>query len=142
MEKKKEKVANLAPGMKLAESIANSAGITLMPVGVRLTPMFIAKLSKWGIEEVDIQVDVEEYIPKAKSHSTNTGITALSNTSAEQREFVESVSIDIAETFANAADNPLMLQLRRIVLKKRVADGPNGLLASFRQKAVSGSEKK
>ena len=143
MDKKKVRVANLAPGMKLAENIANSSGITLMPEGVRLTPMFIAKLSKWGIEEVEIQVDADEARSRVGSHITNPGIAAMPNASVEQREFVEAVSMEVAETFANVVDNPLMMQLRKIALKKRVADGPNGLLASFRSKAAgSGSEKR
>lgn len=141
MAKTRVNVSNLNPGMKLAENIANASGITLIPVGVRLTPMFISRLEKWGIEAVDILVEEKE-AKEEVANPASLALAAMPNASTEQREFMEAITAEVAQTFANVRDNPLMMQLRAVAIKKLVANGPNGCLAAIRMDPDAAGDRK
>lgn len=137
MRKAKLEIHKLTPGMKLAENITNDKGVTMMPSGVRLTPLFISRLDKWKIDSVFVHIEeqepaAKEDIPADKSPAAVMSIPDRPNASAEQQEFLKSVIFDVGTWFSNVKDNPLMLQLRSIAVKKLVADGPKGKLKAFR----------
>ena len=136
--------------MKLAEPITNSAGITLMPAGIRLTPMFIARIKKWNIDTLEVLVDkmrtdaVEEIEPRrttAIRPHTPTGVRDRSGAGAggdgalseSQEEFARSVATDVSKIFLNVRQNPLMMQLRAIVIKRLVVKGPDSVVNSLRR---------
>lgn len=143
-------IAQLSPGMKLAEPITNSAGITLMPAGIRLTPMFIIRLKKWNIESVQVLIDApqdkqerqeqpEQPEPRSPTRAVRaaTGSNALS---AEQETFARSVAEEVARCFVNLKDNPLMMQLRNVAIKRLVLHGQNGMLNVMRRRRLANME--
>ena len=138
MLKTKLKISDLTPGMKLGENITNELGVTLMPMGIRLTPMFISRLAKWNVESVMVLVEDQEedeekqLQPSNKKNSTNPLVAAKVDTSVEQQEFIKEVSQEVGIWFSDIKDHPLMMQLRSIALKKLVADGRRGRLRALR----------
>lgn len=126
--------------MKLAESITNAGGITLMPAGIRLTPMFIARIKKWNIEELDVLVErkretnsVRRPSGQAKQSPLAARGGAVDETlTAEQQEFARSVAVDVSRAFVNVKNNPLMMQLRAVAIKRLVMHGPNGIVNVIR----------
>lgn len=127
--------------MKLAEPIANSAGITLMPAGIRLTPMFIVRLKKWNIDTVEV---FAEAAPKGKTEvvaatrAAPKSSTSTAGISAEQGEFARSIASDVSRWFMNVRENPLMMQLRNVVIKRLVAHGKTGMINIMRRPPESG----
>lgn len=127
-------INQITPGMKLAEPITNASGVTLMPAGIRLTPMFVLRLKKWNIETVDVFVEkaaggsvrTNVVRPRPATASTNSGLTA------EQERFARAVATEVSQWFVNVRDNPLMMALRVAAIKRLVAHGPRGLLNLMR----------
>ncbi len=136
MIKRRLNIAQVAPGMKLAEPITNAAGITLMPAGIRLTPMFIIRLKKWNIVMVDVFTDSpaenrsETSVTRVKRRASGTTSATLT---AEQSEFARLVAGDVSKWFVNVRENPLMMQLRNIVIKRLVAHGKTGMINLMRR---------
>ena len=135
MERTKLEIDQITPGMKLAEPITNASGITLMPAGIRLTPMFIARLKKWNVSTIEVFVepnrdhsDDEDGKRPRRSSSTTTAVF-----SAEQEEFARAVVSEVSRWFVNVRDNQLMMQLWGVVTKRLIAHGKNGLLNVMRQ---------
>ncbi len=133
---------NLVPGMRLAEKITNSSGITVIPSGVRLTPLFINRLAKWGIESVEISIDettvTEKSVALKHGTTTNIAINTKTGNSVQLQEFVRDITSEITTRFKNLANDELMMRLRSIALKKLVSDGPNGKLNRLRNGSFSG----
>ena len=129
MEKVRLGIAQIAPGMKLAEAITNASGVTLMPAGIRLTPMFIARIRKWNIETLEVLVE------KKRSSTTTMASLPVQQTpgqkqareqalTAEQEEFARATALEISRPFVNVKDNPVMMQLRAAVIRRLVQLGP------------------
>lgn len=133
--KTKLNVAQIKAGMRLAEPITNSSGVTLMPAGIRLTPMFISRIKKWNIESLDVLVEEER--PPASAAKPVVRPTLDSSMSAEQEEFVRSVAAEVSKRFLNVKDDPLMMELRIIAVKKLIAHGPTGFLNRLRRNAAA-----
>ncbi len=130
-------VSEVTPNMKLAEPIVNASGMTMIPRGVRLTPIFISRLVKWGIVEVEILV--EDSAGQAQTSTSRRGKSTTTSTSvgggdvgADLIKFVAKIKSEVDEVFSNMSDNPLMLALKTLVIKKLIADGPNGRLDLLR----------
>lgn len=143
----------ITPGMKLGEPITNANGVTLMPSGIRLTPMFIARIRKWNIDFIDVYVDkrpdgaadpltedtpeqpaADDKLPPAPEEGRSARLTAI-RLSGEQQDFARSVALDISRAFVNVKDNPLMMQLRTVVIKRLVMHGPEGVVNRMRRPA-------
>lgn len=140
LEKVRLSVAEITPGMKLAKPITNANGSTLMPAGIRLTPMFIARIKKWNIESLDVLIDEKESQPEATSESARIKAAAARGSgdddeelSEEQLEFARGVAAEVSARFVNVRDNPLMMQLRAVVIKRLVMHGPDGVVNVLRQ---------
>lgn len=149
LEKIRLHIAQITPGMKLAEPITNAGGITLMPAGIRLTPMFIARIKKWNIDTLEVLVDkVRTDQPEESGTRKTTTIKPRGQTSArtrpasgggedalstEEEQFARSVASDVSKAFINVRRDPLMMQLRTIVIKRLVALGPDSVLNSLRR---------
>ncbi len=142
-------ISQVTPGMKLAEPIMNAAGITLMPAGIRLTPMFIARIRKWRIDALDIIVDAargeitDENFPRTRSSGKTTVVISRKRHDRpagddvplpESREqFARAVAAEISRTFVNVRNSPLMMQLRAAVIKRLVRDGPDSAVNVLRR---------
>lgn len=136
MQKLRVGINKLTPGMLLAENIVNEKGVTMMPQGVRLTPMFIRRLEKWGVTTVSVAVERKSEEPGKESPRAPAQpdpAEAAKDTTSEQEAFIMSVVAEVGTWFANVRDNPLMMQLRTVAIKKLIADGPEGKLYQFRQ---------
>lgn len=135
-DKKKIPIDQVSPGMRLAEPIRNSSGVTLMPAGTRLAPMFIDRLKKWYVSEVTVAVeDKSGSTTHLRSGSTSTSIsgryptrTVTSMDGKETDEFSLGIIRDLNRRFANVQDNPLMVILRDIAARKLIALGPDSFL--------------
>lgn len=123
--------------MKLAEPITNASGITLMPAGIRLTPMFILRLKKWNIEAVEVVAEKTRHTTSAKvaqpqARSATTTATANTGMTAEQEQFARAIATEVSRWFVNVRDNPLMMMLRLAAIKRLVAHGPRGMINVMR----------
>jgi hypothetical protein len=141
-------IEQIMPGMKLAEPITNASGVTLMPAGIRLTPMFIARIRKWGIAALDVLVEKRppdtaarraalarknaELAQKQKADGAD-GVDALT---AEQEEFVRATVTEISRPFINVKNSPLMMQLRASAVRGLIAHGKSGVVNILRHPPV------
>lgn len=132
--------------MKLAEPITNASGLTLMPAGIRLTPMFIARLQKWNIEAIDVIADKTD---DARPPAGETTVTPKPRTrnedgeytiTAEQEAFARAIATEISRNFVNVHDNPLMMQLRASAIKRLILHGPDGIINVLRRPQVQMAE--
>ena len=141
MSKKKVATTNLVSGLRLAEKITNSSGITVIPFGVRLTPLFINRLAKWGIDSVDVIVSettvTESSVTLKHGTTTNIAINAKTGNSVALQEFARDVTAEVTLRFKNLQDDELMMRLRSIALKKLIADGPHCKLNRLRTGSYS-----
>ncbi len=132
--------------MKLAEPITNAGGSTLMPAGVRLTPMFLARLKKWNIDSVEVFVEIIHGDPPGDSpvgadgaprprHTTSIRKQRSGDgaTAGAQEQFARSVAAEVARVFTNVRENPLMTQLGNIVIKRLVDKGPDSSITALRR---------
>lgn len=142
----KVEVGQLAPGMRLAEPVHNASGTTLMPAGIRLTPMFIVRLKKWGVTNVTIEVEAKPEPPAASlnpaSMTTLTRQLVESPAGAEASQFARDIAQEVMAWFANIKDDPLMHQLRNIAIKKLIAHGEAGVLNVMRRGRAERAEDK
>lgn len=141
-------INKISPGMKLAEPITNPAGITLMPAGIRLTPMFIARIKKWNVEELDVFVEKTKDTERAVKATTrtikpdSTGADAGNHPgqektlSVEEEKFARSTAIEVSRPFVNLRDNPVMMQLRAAVIRRLIMHGPEGTVNRLRKNAL------
>jgi hypothetical protein len=126
--------------MKLAEPITNAGGITLMPAGIRLTPMFIARIKKWNIDTLEVFADKVGGDAPEENASGKTAILAKSSARRDDgtvseplEQFARAVATDVAKVFVSVRDNPLMMQLRALAIRRLVGAGPNSPINSLRR---------
>lgn len=123
--------------MKLAEPVKNAGGVTLMPAGIRLTPMVIARIKKWNIDALEVFVDKapapEENAAESARTQTRSPAGGGTTVSGAQEQFARAVAGEVAKVFANVRENPLMMQLRSIVIRRIVAKGPRSAVALLRR---------
>jgi hypothetical protein len=142
MEKIRLKVAEITPGMKLAEPIANAGGVTLMPSGIRLTPMFISRIKKWNIDTICVFLDKTKVESHATSVRTSSSSTVHRRKTEDgvvpeaQEQFARAVATEVARIFVDVRDNELMMRLRALVIRRLVAKGPDSSIHSLRRGPV------
>lgn len=134
LDKERLTIDQLAPGMKLAEPITNASGVTLMPAGIRLTPMFIARIRKWNIEALDVLLEkrrpdtaAKRAALASKAAENARGGTPADAPGAQLEEFARRTALEISRPFVNVKNNPLMMQLRASVIKALVLHGAKGV---------------
>ncbi|MCL2001210.1 MAG: hypothetical protein FWG74_07225 [Planctomycetes bacterium] len=142
MEKQRLNMADIMPGMKLAEPVTNRAGITLMPAGIKLTPLFINRLQKWKVEALDVFVEKESRPPSlADRQQNNPESVPRTGLTAEQNDFSRQIAAEISGRFANVQDNPLMLELQKAATKLLIAYGSDSPINSmFRPESAAQAE--
>ncbi|MCC8107890.1 MAG: hypothetical protein LIQ30_02345 [Planctomycetes bacterium] len=127
--------------MKLAEPITNSGGITLMPAGIRLTPMFIARIKKWGIEFLDVIPDKKkENVAAAEPAPTTVRPRTAETIAADQEDFARAVVREISGPFVSVRDNETMMLLRASVLKRLIQHGRHGIVNVLRRYPAESDE--
>lgn len=136
-------LAQVTPGMKLAKAVANAQGVTLMPAGIRLTPMFIARMQKWGLTELDVMV---EEAPEAVQSEAEAAMQQLAashaEASQEKRDFMRRIATEVAQRFTSVEDSPLMQQCRTMFVKKLIDHGPTGIVNRLRHGSLAAGERK
>ncbi|MCD8351631.1 MAG: hypothetical protein LUC93_13570 [Planctomycetaceae bacterium] len=145
MSKVRVRTDQLTPGMKLGEPITNANGVTIMPSGIRLTPMFIARIRKWNIDAIDVLQETKaaatsdageattEVGPEAEAQSSQNTRQLSDRLSNEQADFARTVALEISRTFVNVKNDPLMMQLRTVAIKRLVYHGRNGVVNLMRR---------
>ena len=132
--------------MKLAEPITNASGVTLMPAGIRLTPMFIARIRKWNIDALDVLLEKRRTDTAAARGAMvqKTGQAAQAADPAgegeapvaAQEDFARATALEISRPFVNVKSNSLMMQLRASVIKALVLHGANGVVNILRRSSA------
>jgi hypothetical protein len=140
LEKTRLDISQITAGMRLAEPIGSAGGVTLMPAGIRLTPMFIARIKKWNIGTLEVFVDnmpadaLEEQPAASTRRKTGVRERGDDGSVSEAREqFARAVAAEMAKVFNNVRENQLMMRLRSIALKRIVAKGANSPIAVLRR---------
>lgn len=140
--------------MKLGEPITNANGVTIMPSGIRLTPMFIARIRKWNIDTIDILQEkkadaaagdngdamTEKDQQEAQAQASQNTRVLSDRLSQEQAEFARTVALEVSRTFVNVKNDPLMMQLRTVAIKRLVHHGCNGVVNVMRRHGENGEE--
>lgn len=139
MEKRTLSISQVSAGMRLAEPVTNANGITLMPAGIRLTPLFINRLKKWGIETLEVVAEKARETQSAPAPTRSTTSRTVSLT-AEQEEFARSIATEVSRWFVNVRNDELMMQLRSVVIKRLVAHGRRGFINLLRRKPDADAE--
>ncbi|MCX7935457.1 MAG: hypothetical protein N3A66_09395 [Planctomycetota bacterium] len=120
MGQKRLNLAELQPGMVVAQTILDNSGRTILQEGGRLTPMIIGRLEKWGVTTVVIKTDDSGVM--AKPQAAGTGVAAAAASEAD-REFMRKVAEQAIERFRNVENDPLMLELRKLAVAHLVRSG-------------------
>ena len=131
------RLEEITPGMHLAEAITDAGGVTLIPAGIRLTPMFISRISKWGLTRLEIRAEdapAKGAVPKPAANAAPPA-PAAGKPPPELEEFVRGVAGEVSGWFVNVKDNPLMARLRVAAIRGLVAHGKTGWLNLARRKA-------
>lgn len=112
-------LADLQPGMTLAQPIVDKKGRTIVPEGTRLTPMTINHLGKWGVSEVRIKKNSDTTVHK------QSAISGMLPESASEQDvaFMRRVAEEVARRFANLQPTELNNELRRVALKNLITHG-------------------
>lgn len=118
---KKIPVGELQAGMILAQPINDQNGRTIMPEGARLTPMHLKRLEKWGVDAVAIHAD--ESTGQPESEEKIAARESIQQASAEDKEFMRKVAVEVMERFQNVGENPVMAELKRLAVRHLVTRG-------------------
>lgn len=137
-------IDQVSPGMRLAAPIKNASGVTLMPAGIRLAPMFINRLKKWNVAEVTVLAEAQpepgpatrpaggpEPVAGGVRRPSARAVADAANKTED--EFAREVIRDLNKRFANVQDNPLMMALRDVAARKLIALGPDSYVNIVRQ---------
>ncbi len=122
MATKKLPIAELKSGMLLGQEILDAKGRVVVQNGARLTPMYIKRLEKWGVDEVLIEEE-EATSGETVEKRPSEGKSLLENASSEDREFMRRVALAAQERFSNIKDNPVMDELKRLAIRHLVMSG-------------------
>jgi len=120
MGQKRLNLAELQPGMVVAQTILDNAGRTILQEGGRLTPMIISRLEKWGVTTVVIKTDESGSMSQLQVAGPPT---AVGENSEAEREFMRKVAEQAIERFRNVENDPLMLDLRKLAVAHLVRNG-------------------
>ena len=118
------------PGMILEEAVIDAAGRMLIPAGLRLSPLQVSCLGRWGIaqilvrEEEDPPLDTRPML-RDTAFLKKTGRLALRATEATESfsydEFARQVDESLAHRFRRVEKIPLMRELREFVRHRLLA---------------------
>ena len=103
--------------------------------------MFIVRLKKWGVESVLVEKDepaADEGQAEQAEPARGKTSSSASSIPPEQNQFARDIALEVSRWFANVRDNPLMLQLRSVAIRKLVAHGRDGVLNLMRHELVDG----
>lgn len=124
-------ISQATSDMKLIKPVTNASGMVLMPEGIRLTPIFIDRLKKWGVQTVEVMTEKDES-PAAPVPQADARASGPTRILEADRGFAQRITGDVAKRFVLCKDYPLMMQLRTIVAKHLFQHGPKGMLNTIR----------
>ncbi len=126
------RVSEAEAGMILSQPIIDAKGRTIVKAGAKLTQLYIARLDRWGVEELSID-DSSDALPDAGS-----GELLLAKSAADDGEGDGSeapppgvyqgadLEAKIEKTFAGVIDDPLMATLRDVIMHNLRPRGARG----------------
>lgn len=101
LQKKMVALAEVMPGMALANDVTDAQGNRLLGAGTALTERHLEQLARRGVETVEVLARLE-----------------LSEEELTRRR--AAIEAELEQRFRKVADQPLMRQLRALVLEHRM----------------------
>ncbi len=105
--------------MVLGQDITDENGRTIVPDGARLTPMYIKRLSKWGVSAVAIRDEDTATLRRENSPAREI----IQSATQEEREYMRRVAERTQKRFQKITGNPLMEELKRLVVRHLILSG-------------------
>ena len=118
---KKLPANELQAGMLIAEEVTDKRGRTIIKTGTKLTPMFIKRITKMGIEEVSVEVELET---PAEAESSVQPQDLLTSSSEEDMAVMRQIAMSVQKRFSNLESNTQNETLKRLIIKHLVVAGP------------------
>lgn len=119
----------IKPGMRLAKPLLDSGGATLLPAGIRLTPIFASRIRKWGITAIEVESRETRAALSPSGRSIASIPAAAPAPELEKNPLAEQIAREVESRFVNVADDALMMRLRDIAIRRLVAAGRKGVFA-------------
>ncbi|MDR2391777.1 MAG: hypothetical protein LBE84_08885 [Planctomycetota bacterium] len=119
----------IRPGMRLAKSLLDPGGNTLLPAGIRLTPIFASRIRKWGIAAIEVESHDTRAALSPNDRTVVPSPEAAPDPGPERNPLAEQIVGEVDERFINVAGDALMMKLRGIVIRRLLTDGGKGVSA-------------
>ncbi len=100
-------VADLKPGMVLAQSVRNHQGVMLLAAGVKITKKNIRIFKSWGVIDVSITGRLDEFSVADEMPGTETN---------------EAVKMELKEKFSDVLDDSVMVEILNAASKLLMKD--------------------
>ena len=102
-------IADLKPGMVLAQSTRNNQGVLLLDAGTKITKKNIRIFKSWGVIEVSVEGELNE--------SRTAGQTPLAGVK-------NTVEMELEAKFSDVLDDPVMVEIFNAARKQLMKDLP------------------
>jgi len=102
-------IADLKPGMVLAQSVRNHQGVLLLDAGAKITKKNIRILKSWGVIEASVEGELNE--------SKTAGETPVAG-------IKDTVEMELAAKFSDVLDDPVMVEIYYAASRQLMKDLP------------------
>ena len=102
-------IADLKPGMVLAHSVRNHQGVLLLGAGVKITKKNIRIFKSWGVIDVSIAGQVDEFRVAGETPGTEAN---------------EDVKMELKQKFSDVMDDSVMVEIFNAANKLLMKDLP------------------
>ncbi|MBN1478350.1 hypothetical protein JXA47_16460 [Candidatus Sumerlaeota bacterium] len=109
-----------APGMRLAKTVENESGQTLLPQGTELTEDLIERMGRMRVKRIAVE-----------GHPVNLP--------GQKPPDPEKIRLDIERAFIRLRDDPTMMELKEMVMRSRLTHAEE-VLAEMRAGAGGAEE--
>ena len=96
-------IADLKPGMILAESVRNPHGVLLLDAGTKITKKNIRIFKSWGVMEIFVKGDFKK--PKNAAETEVAGIE-------------DAAELELKAKFSDVMDDPVMVEIFKAARKQ------------------------
>ena len=103
-------IADLKPGMVLAQSVRNYQGVMLLGTGTKITKKNILIFKSWGVIDVSVAGELNELGAADEMPGTEAN---------------EAVKMDLKEKFSDVMDDSVMVEIFNAASKLLMKDIPN-----------------
>ena len=102
-------IADLKPGMVLAQSVRNYQGVMLLGTGTKITKKNILIFKSWGVIDVSVAGPLEELRVAGEMHGTEAN---------------EAAKMELKEKFSDVLDDSVMVEIFNAASKLLMKDLP------------------